>query len=115
MAHGRQEGRFRLAGGLRVTQSTGQLPLGRLQFCDIDSLPDRFTGALFRQVPVQQRAVLLLRFFSHLGFAEIARMMLTHHVHRVLVGKDRMLEGVITSFDLLRVIAGESRATRAAS
>ncbi len=45
------------------------------------------------------------------SFPEIARTMLKHHVHRVLVGKDRMLEGVITSFDLLRVIAREPRRT----
>lgn len=36
---------------------------------------------------------------------EIARTMLAHHVHRVLViGSDRELEGVITTFDLLRVL-----------
>ena len=37
---------------------------------------------------------------------DVARMMVEHRVHRVLVtGEDRQLEGVITSFDLMRVIA----------
>lgn len=41
---------------------------------------------------------------------DIARTMLAHHVHRVLViGENRELEGVITSFDLLRVLAPSSR------
>jgi predicted transcriptional regulator len=38
---------------------------------------------------------------------EIARTMRTQRVHRVLVGEDRVLAGVITTFDLLRVLAGE--------
>jgi CBS domain-containing protein len=41
---------------------------------------------------------------------EIARTMLAHHVHRVLViGADRELEGVITTFDLLRVLVPSKR------
>ena len=40
--------------------------------------------------------------------AQVARTMLDQHIHRVLVGEDRALEGVITSFDLLRVIAARS-------
>jgi CBS domain-containing protein len=41
---------------------------------------------------------------------EVARTMLAHHVHRVLVvDEDRELEGVITSFDLLRVLAPSKR------
>ena len=36
---------------------------------------------------------------------EIARTMLEHHVHRLLVGEDRVLQGVITTFDLLRVLS----------
>ena len=37
---------------------------------------------------------------------EVARTMVDHHIHRVLVGEHRMLEGVITSFDLMKVLAG---------
>lgn len=48
---------------------------------------------------------------------EVARTMLEHRVHRVLVCEDRALLGVISAFDLLRVLAhadaleryGESR------
>ena len=41
---------------------------------------------------------------------EIARAMLAHHVHRVLViGPERELEGVITTFDLLRVLVPSKR------
>ena len=36
---------------------------------------------------------------------ELARTMLEHHVHRLLVGEDRELQGVVTTFDLLRVLA----------
>lgn len=35
---------------------------------------------------------------------EIARTMLDHHVHRVLVCEDRVLLGVLTTFDLIRVL-----------
>lgn len=37
---------------------------------------------------------------------ELARTMVEQRIHRVLVGKDRMLEGVVTAFDLMRVVAG---------
>lgn len=36
---------------------------------------------------------------------EIARTMSAHRVHRVLVGEGRVLQGVITTFDLLRVLS----------
>lgn len=36
---------------------------------------------------------------------EVTRAMLTHKVHRALIGEDRVLQGVITSFDLLRVLS----------
>lgn len=35
---------------------------------------------------------------------EIARTMLEHHVHRVLVCEDRVLLGVVSTFDLIRVL-----------
>ena len=38
---------------------------------------------------------------------ELARIMLDQHVHRVLVGADRVLEGVVTTFDVLRAVAGD--------
>ena len=36
---------------------------------------------------------------------EVAATMLEHRIHRVLVGENRMLAGVITSFDLVRVVS----------
>jgi CBS domain-containing protein len=36
---------------------------------------------------------------------EVARTMREQRIHRVLVGQDRMLEGVLTTFDLLRVLS----------
>ena len=36
---------------------------------------------------------------------EIVRTMSTHRVHRVLVGEGLMLQGVISTFDLLRVLS----------
>jgi CBS domain-containing protein len=37
---------------------------------------------------------------------ELARTMLDQHVHRVLVTEDGVLQGVVTTFDLLRVLVG---------
>ena len=34
-----------------------------------------------------------------------ARTMVEQRIHRVFVGKDRMLEGVVTAFDVMRVVA----------
>jgi len=36
------------------------------------------------------------------GIDEVARTMREQRIHRVLVGADRVLEGVLTTFDLLR-------------
>jgi len=40
--------------------------------------------------------------------ADVARKMLDQHIHRVLVIEGGMLLGVITTFDLLRVLVGPS-------
>lgn len=37
--------------------------------------------------------------------AECARRMLEHHVHRLLVTEDGQLRGILTSFDVLRLVA----------
>jgi CBS domain-containing protein len=42
---------------------------------------------------------------------EIGQAMSEHHVHRVLVGEGRIVQGVITTFDLLRVLPGSASAT----
>lgn len=39
---------------------------------------------------------------------DIARTMFKHRVHRVLVCDDGALEGVITTFDMMRVLSGET-------
>lgn len=39
---------------------------------------------------------------------DIARTLLAHHVHRVLVGEDGVLRGMVTTFDLLRVLTRPS-------
>jgi CBS domain-containing protein len=44
---------------------------------------------------------------------QIARTMLANRIHRVLVGADRALEGVVTTFDLLRVLARDDAAAAA--
>jgi CBS domain-containing protein len=36
---------------------------------------------------------------------QLARTMVEQRIHRVLIGKDRMLEGVVTAFDVMRVVA----------
>lgn len=36
---------------------------------------------------------------------QLARTMVEQRIHRVFVGKDRMLEGVVTAFDVMRVVA----------
>jgi predicted transcriptional regulator len=39
--------------------------------------------------------------------AEAARMMVEHHIHRLIVTRDKEPVGIITSIDLLRVLAGQ--------
>jgi CBS domain-containing protein len=39
------------------------------------------------------------------SIACVARTMIEHHVHRVLVGEAKLLVGLISSFDLMRAIA----------
>lgn len=46
---------------------------------------------------------------SSTTIAEVAAKMLEHHIHRVLVIDGQTLVGMITSFDLLRVIAAEQK------
>ncbi|MBI3565641.1 MAG: CBS domain-containing protein [Elusimicrobia bacterium] len=41
--------------------------------------------------------------------AEAAKAMLDRHIHRVLVTRDGKLAGIITTMDLLRVLAGTAR------
>ncbi|MFN0250046.1 MAG: CBS domain-containing protein [Kofleriaceae bacterium] len=48
----------------------------------------------------------LVRVSPEATLAEVARTMLAQHVHRVLVVAQGNLVGVITTFDLLRVLAG---------
>lgn len=50
----------------------------------------------------------LVRVSPEASLAEVARTMLAQHVHRVLVIAQGNLVGVITAFDLLRVLAAES-------
>ena len=40
--------------------------------------------------------------------AEVAQMMLKHHIHRVLVVDDNTLLGVISSYDLMRVLGNSA-------
>jgi len=40
--------------------------------------------------------------------ADVARLMLAHHIHRVLVVDDDGLLGVISTFDLMRVLGSHS-------
>jgi CBS domain-containing protein len=40
--------------------------------------------------------------------AEAARIMIAHHIHRLVVTHGREPVGIITSMDLLRVIAEQS-------
>jgi CBS domain-containing protein len=43
---------------------------------------------------------------------QVARLMRDEGVHRVLVGDNERLEGILTSFDLLRALAGSSTGDR---
>ena len=38
--------------------------------------------------------------------ADAARIMVEHHIHRLIVTRDKEPVGIITSIDLLRVLAG---------
>ncbi len=44
--------------------------------------------------------------------AEVAKAMLERHIHRMLVTRDGKLAGIVTTMDLLRVLAGETRPAR---
>lgn len=54
----------------------------------------------------------LVRVSPEASLAEVARTMLKQHVHRVLVVAQGNLVGVITTYDLLRVLAGQVPETR---
>lgn len=41
---------------------------------------------------------------SHNDVSVAAKIMLNHHIHHVIVTKDGKLEGIISSFDLLKLI-----------
>jgi CBS domain-containing protein len=100
------------AGGTSSTYFRDELPYSGP---DWQRMPNDFQDRMQALTARDAMTKELVMVSPDVGVAEIARTMLTHHIHRVLVGKDRMLEGVITSFDLLRVIADEPRVTRAAS
>lgn len=94
------------AGGTTTTYFRDELPYSGP---DWQRMPEDFQDRMQTLTARDAMTRELVMVSPDTGFAEIARTMLTHHVHRVLVGKERMLEGVITSFDLLRVIAREPR------
>jgi CBS domain-containing protein len=47
---------------------------------------------------------------SRASIEQVARTMLAHRVHRVLVIDDGVLSGIISAFDMLRVLAAKPRA-----
>ena len=49
------------------------------------------------------RAIVMVS--ANMPLTEVAATMLEHRIHRVLIGDDRVLAGLITSFDLLRAVA----------
>jgi len=77
-----------------------------------DDLQDRMQGLTVADAMTRE----IVTIGPDATVAEIARMMLVHHVHRLLVVEDRVLQGVITTFDLLRaasrgVVPGPTRHT----
>jgi CBS domain-containing protein len=66
-----------------------------------DDLQDRVAGLTARDA--MSRGVVMVD--PDAPIAEVASTMLSQRIHRVFVGRDRQLEGVLTSFDLMRALA----------
>jgi CBS domain-containing protein len=68
-----------------------------------DDLQDRVAGLTARDA--MSRGVVMVE--PDATIAEVAATMLSQRIHRVFVGRDRQLEGVLTTFDLMRALAEE--------
>lgn len=80
------------------------------------SLPAMTTAAKLETTPV--RDIMMPATFSvrrETTVSELARFLLRGEIHRALVLEGGRLVGIVTTFDVLRAVAGERRETRAAA
>ena len=90
------------AGGTSTTYFRDELPYSGP---DWGRMPEDFQDRLQELTAADAMTRQIVAVGPDAPVDEIARTMLEHHVHRVLVCEDRTLLGVITAFDLLRVLS----------
>lgn len=89
------------AGGTSTTYFRDQLPYSSPDWL---RMPDDFQDRMQNLTAADAMTRELVMVGPDATVEEVARTMLEHHVHRLLVGEERSLEGLITTFDLLRVL-----------
>jgi len=90
------------AGATATTYFRDELPYSGPDWLQI---PEDFQGRMQALTAADAMTRALVMVGPDATVDELAQTMLVHHVHRVLVGEDRVLQGVITTFDLLRVLS----------
>jgi CBS domain-containing protein len=76
-----------------------------------DDLQDRVSNLTARDA--MSRGVIMVDPDATVG--EVASTMLSQRIHRVFVGRQRQLEGVLTTFDLMRVVSEQPEPVVASS
>lgn len=106
-----------LAGGLAVPRESDYLRFGELRLVQDweetpSSAPEPFHGDLGDHTVADIMSTLIYSVSEEAPVSEIARVMIRHHHHRVLVARDDQLLGIVTSLDLVALLLGEpDRAT----
>jgi len=74
-----------------------------------EGLPDDFQNRL-EQIPASEAMTNgAISVLPDASLAEVARILRFHRIHRVLVVEDSVLEGIITSFDLVALLEKDTR------
>lgn len=79
---------------------------------DWQSVPEDLQGRMQQLTASDAMTKSIVMVSPDAGVEEIARTMREQRIHRVLVGTDRMLDGVLTTFDLLRVLTDRPQPKR---
>jgi CBS domain-containing protein len=89
------------AGATATTYFRDQLPYSGP---DWQSMPEDFQDRIRHVTAADAMTRELVMVEPDMTADEIAQTMRAHHIHRVLVCEDRVLQGVVTTFDLLRTV-----------
>ena len=90
------------AGASASTYFRSQLPYSGP---DWQSMPQDFQDRMQELTAADAMTRELVTISKDATIEELAQTMLEHHVHRVLVTDDGALSGIVSTFDLLRVLA----------